>query len=120
VLRSILSRPLWACLLVALTLGGALEIHPAGETPGPAPFGRRLAVPQSGHPVTSTHVEAAFDQEVPLCPACLLRSETRGARLLAAALFAAPALAERVEAAAPRSAEWRASRPAAARAPPLA
>lgn len=103
-----------------LTLGGALEIHPAGETLESAAFGTTLAVPRSAHPVTSTHIEAAFEQEVPSCPACLLRSATRGVRLAAAALLAAPALAERVEAAAPRSVEWRASRPASARAPPFA
>jgi len=113
-------RSLWVWLLAALTLSTALEIHPAGESVESAASGRTLAVPLTAHPVTSTHVEAAFDREVPRCPACLLRSQTRGVRLLAAARLAAPSLAERIEAAAPRSVEWRAPRPASARAPPAA
>ncbi len=109
-----------AWLLAALTFSAALEIHPAGEAFESAITGQIRAVPQSAHPITGTHVEASFAQEVPGCPACLLRSQTGGARLLAVAKVAAPALGERAEADACRPHPWRPACPSLARAPPLA
>lgn len=115
--RRLLSRSLWAWLLTALTLSTALEVHP--EVEGGA-CGRTLAVPAVAHAVTGTHVEAAFELEVDPCPACLLRTETSGAHLVAAARLAAPLPAERVEADRPYAPARRTARPRAARAPPLA
>ena len=66
--RRSLSRALWAWLLAALALSGALEIHPAGEALEGGAGGRTLAEPATAHAVTSTHVEAAFEREVPPLP----------------------------------------------------
>lgn len=110
-----------AGLLAALALSSALEVHPAGEPLGPAGHRRlTLSVPETGHPVTSTHVEASFALEVPPCPACLLRTQTSGVPLLAAARLTAPPLVERIAAAAPHVPEGRSSLPRSSRAPPLA
>lgn len=114
------SRSFLAWLLAALALSTALELHPAGEAIEGGAGGETLAVPATAHAVTSTHVEAAFEREVPPCPACLLRTQTRGLRLVVAARLAAPLPAERVEAESSYSPARRASRPRAARAPPLA
>jgi len=118
--RLLLSRSLWAWLLAGLTLSAALEVHPAGEAVEGGAGGQTLAVPATAHAVTSTHVEAAFEREVPPCPACLLRTQTRGLRLAAAAHLVAPLPAERVEADVWHAPVRRTSRPRAARAPPLA
>ena len=118
--RRILARSLWAWLLAGLSLSTALEIHPAGESLESSAAGLTLAVPETGHPVTSTHVEAAFSLDIPACPACLLRTQTRGVRLIPVAGLAAPQLAERIAVVAPRAPERRFARPRAARAPPLA
>ncbi len=118
--RSLARRTFFAWLLVALSLASALEIHPAGETLASAATGQTLAIPASAHPVTSTHVEGSTVREVPPCPACLLRLQTRGMRQIAAARVALPALAARVVAVGASPHEWRPTRPSAARAPPLA
>ena len=113
-------RLLWAALLAALCLSSAFEIHPTGEMLAPDLTGATLAVPATGHPVTSTHIEASFVREVPPCPACLLRLQTRGVRHVAVARVAVPTLAERLAAGAPRPHEGRDRSTSSARAPPLA
>ncbi len=118
--RRLLARSFWAWLLAALALSSALELHPAGEALEGGAGGQTLAVPAMAHAVTSTHVEAAFEREVPPCPACLLRTQTRGLHLVVATRLAAPLPAERIEVAPLPAPARRSSRPRAARAPPLA
>jgi hypothetical protein len=118
--RRFLRRSSWAWLLAALTLSTALEIHSPGEALESLAGGRTLAVPAIAHAVGSTHIEASFNREIPPCPACLLRTQTSGLRLIAVARLAAPLPAGRVEAAPRHAPEPRTARPRAARAPPLA
>ena len=114
-------RKLCAWILAALSLATALEIHPAAEARlESAAAGQTLAVPAAAHPVTSTHIEASTLVEVPLCPACMLRLQTRGLHLAAVAQVALPSLSARIVTAASRPHEWQPSRPSSARAPPLA
>ncbi len=113
-------RIVCAWLLALLSVGAALEIHPEGETLEFASAGQTIAVPTLGHPVTTTHVEASTLREVPLCPVCLLRLQTRGVRLAAAARVALPTLAARIVTAGAQPHAWRPGRPSSGRAPPLA
>lgn len=126
-------RPCWAALLLALALLGAIDLHVPGTAHDPLEIvggfgpssgatggGRNVYSPEAAHPRQPAHFEAATAAERPLCPACLNRLRTGGARLAQAVQAAVP-VARRALLTASASAPVRiAPRPQGARAPPLA
>jgi hypothetical protein len=126
-------RPCWAVLLLALALFGAVDLHVPGAAHDPLEIlggvgpsggatgsGRNVYSPEAAHPRQPAHFEAATAAERPLCPACLNRLRTGGARLAPAVQPAAPVTLRAVLAASARAPVRTAQRPQGARAPPLA
>lgn len=106
--------------LVLLVLGGAFEIHGAGEGHFPAQHHHEgLFFPAASHPDQPLHVEGATPAERPHCAACVLRVQTSGVQLPAAALAALSVSGDRLALAPSVPPVERHSSRRSGRAPPL-
>ncbi len=77
-------RNLWASLLAALLLLGAVDLHAPGDSLdslGPLHEGSYSA--SARHPGQPAHFEASSDAQRPVCALCLHLQRTSGAHLLA-------------------------------------
>lgn len=77
-------RNLWASLLAALLVLGAVDLHAPGETLDPLDHLHEGSYSASArHPGQPAHLEASSDAQRPVCPICLHLLRTSGAHLLA-------------------------------------
>jgi hypothetical protein len=84
---------LWAGTVAAILLLGAVDWHPAGESPHPLVSGAgEVYFPGAEHPDQPVHFDASQPAERPACPVCLHHLRTTGTHLPAAALLVPPDL----------------------------
>jgi hypothetical protein len=79
-------RRLWAGLLAAVLLLGAVDLHAPGEVLDSLahPHGETYSA-SARHPGQPAHFETSQESTHPVCPLCLHRLRTSGAHLLAVA-----------------------------------
>jgi hypothetical protein len=112
-------RSFWAAVFAAILLLGAVDWHPAGESPHSLLSGAgEVYFPGAEHPDQPVHFDAAQPAERPACPVCLHHLQTSGAHLLAAALLVPPALESAAAPAPDRVNASGSSRSTGARGPP--
>lgn len=112
-------RGFWAGLLAAILLLGAIDWHPAGESPHSFLSGAgEVYFPGAEHPDQPVHFDASHPAERPACPVCLHHRQTAGAHLLAAALLVPPDLDSAAVPAPDRVNASGSSRSTGARGPP--
>lgn len=77
-------RNLWASLLAALLLLGAVDLHAPGDTLDPLGHLHEGSYSASArHPGQPAHFEPSDDERRPVCAACLHLLRTSGGHLLA-------------------------------------
>ena len=112
-------RGSWAGVLAAVLLLGAIDWHPAGESPhSPLPGAGEVYFPGVEHPDQPVHFDATHPAERPSCPVCLHHLRTVDAHLLAATLLVPPDLESAAVLAADRINASGSSRSSGARGPP--
>jgi hypothetical protein len=86
-------RGIWAGLLAAFLLLGAIDWHPPGESPHSLlPQAGEIYFPGVDHPDQPVHFDAAQPAERPGCPVCLHHLQTTGVHLPVAASLVPPDL----------------------------